>query len=210
MCGNTLQSGIGYNKSMGPLKAFLITLVLLVALLLTLIGGIGFFLSPQSELRNADLIVAVSGGETRQRTAEAVKLYNQGLASKLLFSGAAADPSGPSNAEAMRLDALNQGVPSDAILIEEESKNTLENAEMAEPIIRKLNAKTIILVTSPYHQRRAQMNFSLYLGSGVTILNHSASDSSWRKINWWQREKTIRLTFSELQKAFYGFSLERE
>ncbi|HUC20495.1 MAG TPA: YdcF family protein, partial [Candidatus Polarisedimenticolaceae bacterium] len=103
------------------LMAFLITAATLVLVVVTIIVGIGFFLSPQSQLQDADLIVAVSGGETQQRTAEAVKLYKAGRANKLLFSGAAADPKAPSNAAVMRTYALRQGVPDSAIVIEEES-----------------------------------------------------------------------------------------
>jgi uncharacterized SAM-binding protein YcdF (DUF218 family) len=168
--------------------------------------GIGLFLSPQDKLRHADLIVAISGGETSQRTNEAVRVYKQGYAPKLLFSGAAADPNGPSNAATMRRDAMSAGVPASAILIEEQSTTTAQNAADAAPIIHRLGAHTIILVTSPYHQRRASLNFHQVLGPGITIINHSASDSVWRKSNWWTRPYTIKLTVQELQKILYVWS----
>lgn len=183
---------------------------MIAALVASSIVGIGFFLSPQSRLQTADIIVAVSGGETQQRTSEAVSLYKQGRAAKLLFSGAAADPNSPSNAAAMRADALRQGVPDSAILTEELSTNTEENAQMAQPIIENLGAKSIILVTSPYHQRRASLNFRQALGPEFVIINHSASDSSWRKSNWWQQDRTIELTLSELQKTLYVWSVRRQ
>src|SRR5688572_846628 len=88
-----------------------VTLAAIAALIAGTIVGIGFFLSPQSDLEKADLIVAISGGETSQRTREAVRLYDEGYAPKLLFSGAAADRNGPSNAAAMRRYAIIQGVP---------------------------------------------------------------------------------------------------
>jgi uncharacterized SAM-binding protein YcdF (DUF218 family) len=165
--------------------------------------GIGYFLSPQSQLRHADLIVAISGGETPQRTREAVQLYKEGYAPLVLFSGAAADLSGPSNAAAMRSDAIAQGVPASAILIEPDSATTAENAADTAPIIRSINAHTIILVTSPYHQRRASLSFQQMLGPSVTIINHSAADSVWRKSTWWRQPATIELTLSELQKTIY-------
>ncbi len=180
-----------------------ISLGVLGGLLALIIFGIGFFLSPQDQLRHADLIVAISGGETSQRTNEAVKLYTEGYAPMLLFSGAAADRSGPSNAAVMRQDALRQGVPASAIMIEPNSDTTAQNAADTLPIISRLNAHTIILVTSPYHQRRASMEFHQALGSSVTIINHSASDSIWRKSSWWMHPDTIALTFSELQKIAY-------
>ena len=195
--------GVRYNRAMHRLKWLVISLVVVAAIVVGGIIGIGYFLSPQDQLRHADLIVAISGGETPERTREAVLLYKEGYAPALLFSGAAADLSGPSNAAAMRADAISQGVPPSAILIEEDSATTTENAADAAPIIHSINAHTIILVTSPYHQRRASLSFHEMLGPSVTIINHSAADSVWRKSSWWRQPATIALTFSELQKTLY-------
>ena len=188
---------------MRALIALLITAAVLAVAVTTIILGIGFFLSPQSQPSDADLIIEISGGETKQRTAEAVRLYDQGFAKTILFSGAAADTSGPSNAAAMKADAVAHGVPADAIMIEEESATTTENALRTAPILKSMHAKTIILVTSPYHQRRANLNFRKILGSDITILNHSATDSAWRKSTWWQHPGTFGLTMDELQKTAY-------
>src|SRR5690606_19129558 len=65
----------------------------------------------------ADVIVAVSGGDTTARTVEAIKLYQAGWAPKLVFSGAAEDKDSPSNAAVMRGIALASGVPNEAISI---------------------------------------------------------------------------------------------
>ena len=107
---------------------YVLSFLLLLALL---VGGIvlaaGFYLSPQDELEKADAIVVISGGETDTRTEEGVLLFNQGYAPLMIMSGAARDE-GTSNAQAMKLMALRLGVPEDKILIEEQSKNTLDNA----------------------------------------------------------------------------------
>ena len=197
---------VRYNRFMQFLKWFAIGLVAVAVIVAGGIIGIGYFLSPQDQLRHADLIVAISGGETTERTHEAVQLYREGYAPALLFSGAAADRNGPSNAAAMRSDALADGVPASAILIEEDSATTTQNAANAAPIIHSINAHSIILVTSPYHQRRADLSFHEMLGSGVTIINHSAADSVWRKSSWWRQPSTLALTFSELQKTLYVWS----
>lgn len=197
---------VRYNRFMQFIKWLAIGLVVVAALVVGSIIGIGYYLSPQDQLRHADLIVAISGGETPQRTREAVRLYREGYAPALLFSGAAADRSGPSNAAAMRADAIADGVPASAILIEEDSATTTQNAANAAPIIHSIDAHSIILVTSPYHQRRASLSFHEMLGSGVTIINHSAPDSAWRKSTWWHQPSTVALTLSELQKTLYVWS----
>jgi uncharacterized SAM-binding protein YcdF (DUF218 family) len=191
---------------MQALKWALIILAGIALIIAGIIVGVGFFLSPQSKLEKADLIIAISGGETQQRTREAVRLYEQGYAPKLLFSGAAQDKSGPSNAEAMRLQAIDEGVPSSAILIEEASATTAQNAAQTAPMIRAIGANSIILVTSPYHQRRASINFRKILGRDTKIINHSATDSTWRKNSWWTHPYTVSLTVSELQKTLYEIS----
>src|SRR5690349_5846330 len=63
------------------------------------------------DCKAADAIIAVSGGDTIARTSEAVALYEKGWAPLLIFSGAAADISGPSNALAMKRYAVENGVP---------------------------------------------------------------------------------------------------
>jgi uncharacterized SAM-binding protein YcdF (DUF218 family) len=188
---------------MSALRAAVIFLVLVAAGLIVGFFGLGFWLSPQNHLQRSDAIVAVSGGETQSRALEAVKLYKQGYAPIIVFSGAAQDTSGPSNAAAMRRLAMDSGVPSDSIEVEEKSQNTAENAEDTAPLVRSLNAGSIILVTSPYHQRRASIEFGRVLGSQVKIINHSAPDQTWRRSHWRATPYSFALTVSELQKALY-------
>ena len=193
---------------MKALKWFFVFLASSALLVVGLIIGIGFYLSPQDELKKADMIVAVSGGENEQRTMEAVRLYKKGMADTILFSGAAQDKSGPSNAAAMKSIAVAEGVPARNILIEEESANTEQNALFSSKIIKDQQASIIILVTSPYHQRRANLNFKEVLGPSVEIINHSATDSAWRKNSWWTQDYTVQLTLSELQKNLYVVSTD--
>lgn len=146
-----------------------------------------------------DAIVAVSGGDTNARTDEAIKLYENGWAPAIIFSGAAEDKTGLSNAAAMELRAKQEGVPQSAIYIDEAAETTKENAENAQTIFMSHNIKSIILVTSGYHQERASLEFHK-LTSGVTIENHSvASDQDW-SMWWWTSPHGWFLAVSELVK----------
>lgn len=191
---------------MNIVKRLIVGMVVLIAIVVGTVVGVGFFLSPQDELQTADVIVAVSGGETEQRTKEAIGLYRRGYAPRVLFSGAAADKSGPSNAAAMRSIAVQAGVPAADILVEEDSVDTRENAANSARILSDLGAQRIILVTSPYHQRRASTSFRQALGPDVEIINHSATDSLWSKSSWWTEPEATWLTLDELQKTLYVFS----
>lgn len=163
---------------------------------------IALYLSPQDTLGKVDAIVVVSGGNTDARISEGVKLYLQKWAPKLIFSGAAAEGD-VSNALAMKRIAVTKGVPAADILIEENSKTTAENAEFTAKVIHDNEFKSIILVTSPYHQRRAYTQFRYELGKEFIILNHSAKDETWRKKNWWENANARFLTLGEIMKNFY-------
>lgn len=107
--------------------------------------------SDKSGCQEADAIVAVSGGDTLARADEAIKLYKDGWANVLIFSGAAADKSGPSNALVMKERAIAQGVNATDILLEDQSESTVQNAERISTLFDQYNIKSAILVTSAYH-----------------------------------------------------------
>lgn len=174
---------------------FFITIIALVVLCGMGIWGIDQFLSVDdlkdcqgpsqqtSTCEPADAIVAISGGDTQARTDEAIALYRAGWAPEILFSGAALDTTGPSNAAAMRRQALAEGVPDSAIIIDEKAEDTTQNAARTFALLGDVHR--IILVTSPYHQRRASVEFSRAFGKTVTIVNHPTStDRLWPQ-TWW-------------------------
>lgn len=192
------------------------SIVAVVAALVIIIVGLSVYLSPNdlvgceaqpSEKQNchtADAIVAVSGGDTPARTQEAIRLYKNGWASKLIFSGAAQDKSGPSNAEVMRSQALGSGVPDENILIEQYSETTRENAENTQDILTENDVTSVILVTSAYHQRRAGLEFGKRAAQ-VSVRNHPvATDRQWSAW-WWLTPGGWYLAVSEFVKviAFY-------
>jgi uncharacterized SAM-binding protein YcdF (DUF218 family) len=187
----------------------LIAVTCITLLAVVVFFSVGFFLSPQSKLSKSDAIVAISGGETVSRTDEAISLYQAGWAPVLIFSGAARDASGPSNAAHMKQVAMAAGVPAEAILIDEAATNTQQNAEGVASIARDHGYRSIILVTSPYHQRRASLTFRRALDHSVAIINHSTTDHAWRRSAWWANDYSYNLTLSELRKTLYTLIFER-
>lgn len=153
----------------------------------------------------ADAIVVVSGGDTSARVLEGVSLYKNRWSDTIVFSGAAEDKTGPSNAEAMRQIAIESGVPDEAILLEEFSETTRQNAENTSALLDSAEIDRIILVTSGYHQRRAGLEFNKRFDSAVEIVNHPVDkDKDWSSW-WWLSPRGWYLSMSELTKsiAFY-------
>lgn len=163
------------------------------------LSGCGSQPSSQSPCQTADAIVAISGGDTTARTSEAIMLYKNGWAPKLVFSGAAEDKSGPSNATVMKRQALAAGVPASAILTEGQSATTTQNAENTQSIFAANNIKSVILVTSAYHQRRAGLEFSAQ-SSGVQVRNHPVPHDDQWSVTWWLTPIGWMLAVSEFVK----------
>jgi len=193
------------------------TILVLVMTAIVVILSLSLFLGPNdlsgcdekpsdvNKCKKADAIVAISGGDTAARANEAIELYQQGWADKLIFSGAAYDKSGPSNAEVMRQMALDAGVSAGSIVIEEEGETTKQNAENTQDIFQQNNIKSVILVTSTYHQRRASLEFNKRSGDVVQVRNHPvASDNQWSGL-WWLTPTGWYLAVSEFVKiiVFY-------
>ena len=162
------------------------------------------FLSPRGELKKVDAVVAISGGNTTDRAEQAIKLYEDGWAEQIVFSGAALDPLSPSNAEVMRRFAESTGIPQEVIQIEEAARTTAENAVKSEEIVNEQNFESIILVTSPYHQRRAYMEFRDTLGPDVKIINYPVESDNWAT-TWWFKPTGWYITVSETVKVGFTF-----
>jgi uncharacterized SAM-binding protein YcdF (DUF218 family) len=163
------------------------------------LSGCGNVPSSKQKCQKVDAIVAVSGGDTDARAREAVKLFKNGWSDKLIFSGAAQDKTGPSNAQEMKVLAVSNGVPESSISIDEYSETTKQNAENVQAIFSKLNIKNVILVTSGYHQRRASLEFNKQT-KNVVIINHPvAADKDWSWW-WWTSFRGWWLALSEVTK----------
>jgi uncharacterized SAM-binding protein YcdF (DUF218 family) len=150
--------------------------------------------------RRADAIITVSGGDTSARTDEAIGLYKNGWAPLLIFSGAAQDTTGPSNALVMKRQAIRQGVPEKAIIIEEHSRTTDENASNVKLIADSQGLRDVVLVTSAYHQRRASLEFKAKFKDTIVMRNHPvARDKQWQAL-WWLTPSGWWLVGGELTK----------
>lgn len=178
--------------------AFLIVLIVALPLF------IGWYLSPQDPIEKSDVMVTVSGGDNNARIKKTVELYREGWAPVILYSGAAAEGD-VSNAAAMRNISVKMGVPKSAIIIEEKSEDTVQNAKYSAAIIKARGYQSMILVTSPYHQRRTMELFRNELGKDFKIINRSAVDEDWRKRGWWKDEEGRFLTLGELGKIFINY-----
>ena len=160
----------------------------------------GELIYKKDDLKPADVIVVLAGEQT-ERVEYGVKLFKDGWAKKdrIIMAG------GPaiwkySWASIMKEHAESLGVPSKNILLEDQSKTTEEDAKFTKEILNKNGFKSIILVTSPYHSKRASIIFQKILGKDFKIVN-APVEESWFKFNdWWKRRRDESIVLSEFSK----------
>ena len=182
------------------LAGVLVGILLSVGTGLTAFLLLGSWLAVEDPLEKVDAIVAISG-DTGARADTAITLWKAGWAPIIVFSGAAIDPESVSSAEIMRREALRQGVPENAVLVEGASTTTEENAAEVAKLMTGRKLRSAILVTSPYHQRRAAFEFHrAFDPRGLVFRNHPASDPEWNAFLWWRQEPVRSRTLLELVK----------
>jgi uncharacterized SAM-binding protein YcdF (DUF218 family) len=90
----------------------------------------------------------------RRRTLHGAALYHAGQVAHLVPSGGLGKHP-PCEGEAMRQLLLEAGVPDHAIHPETTSRNTLENIQLALPILERIGAERVVIVTDAPHLPRA-------------------------------------------------------
>jgi uncharacterized SAM-binding protein YcdF (DUF218 family)/glycosyltransferase involved in cell wall biosynthesis len=98
-----------------------------------------------------------AGGGYQERVKQAVDLYRRGLASHVVFSSGYVFAF--QEAEVMRALAVDNGIPADAIVLEQRAANTYENVIYSDRILADRHWRRILLVSSPYHMRRALLTW---------------------------------------------------
>ena len=104
----------------------------------------------------------------RRRVGYAVELFQQGRAPRIVMTGGRGEDEPVSEASVAAKVAEALGVPREAILIEEESQSTEQNAEYAR---RALGPGEVLVVSDAYHVTRGARVFGRYFdevdGTGI-------------------------------------------
>jgi uncharacterized SAM-binding protein YcdF (DUF218 family) len=131
----------------------------------------GYLLKPlmmKEEIRQVDAIVVLGGGvnqgryltsESSQRLVRGVQLYHEGKAQKIIFSGGFSQKGGVAEGAVMAQEAKRLQIPPERIFIEKDSRRTHEQAVETKKIAGPLRWKSLILVTSYSHMKRAVLCF---------------------------------------------------
>jgi uncharacterized SAM-binding protein YcdF (DUF218 family) len=157
-------------------------------------------------IHRADAI-AVFGG-SHERTLTAAQLYQQGMAPQVWHTGWNNDnlPQGGVTAEANQV--LLETVPEHALYLVETS-STWEDAQTIARLAQEHNARSILVVTSSFHSRRALCSLHHHLGNNQHIVVYyspvlpSIGNDESRIDTWWQQKGSRRMVYSEYRKLGY-------
>ncbi len=124
----------------------------------------------------------------RERVTEGARLWHEGLAPLLAFTGGAAHSAAEAPAMAHRAEEL--GVSHDALIVESASRTTAENATFVACLLRARGVQSVWVVSQPFHLRRGrrllrQQGFSAQAQARSNSVQYERPDLAWR---WIARE----------------------
>lgn len=184
--------------------AFLLCLTLYLAHPWWLTAAAGYLIVSEGP-RPADAIIVLGGG-TGDREQTGAQLYRAGYAPDILTTGESLRLVGVPDtfADLSARELERAGVPAEHIHRLSASASTCDDARLSREVLAGLGAQSLIVVSDPFHMRRAMMLFDReYAGSGIRLIPVAASPSWFDLDRWWTREKEYRVVIEEYIKLGY-------
>jgi uncharacterized SAM-binding protein YcdF (DUF218 family) len=200
-------------------KIFALSLLVLAAILFLshgyIIKGIGRYLVLNQAPREAAVIVVLNGRDT-ERALAAVDLYNQGYAKLMVLARGPKQPGSDEFWERVGKDWNSKiffqraveamGVPPSAFkLIGDGVTSTYDEANVTRKFLEKNGYKSILLVTSKWHSKRAYLTFKSALKKdGILVTVTASKYDTFDPDTWWKSQVNTETVFGEyLRLAYY-------
>lgn len=183
------------NKKTDKSIALAVLIIFLLAILIYyyLLPGIASFLVFRTDLQHADVIIILSGDS--ERVPYGVDLYESNYSDKIIIAG---------GWESLKEEAIELGVPSKDVILEDKSTTTYENAIFSRKIMLQNNFTSAIVVSSPYHMRRASWLFDrAFENDNITLLYSPVNESWFKPEKWWTNQRERQIVIDEYAKFIY-------
>jgi len=196
-------------------KLFFITLVFCLLVLLLFIfrspilRAIGNALVCEDRMEPVEALFVLSG-DPWDRGNEAVRLYKQGLAEKIICTGEniprlflIAGILYPES-ELTQMNIIAQGVPSTQVALLCKGTSTKEEADYILEYCLQHKIKKLAVVSTRFHTRRVQYAFrQKFRDAGLSLLIHGAPSSEYDESRWWHSEEGLIFVNNEYIKLIY-------
>lgn len=188
--------------------------MLLSAFHVPILTRMGKYLVVEHPLKKSDLIVCLSGSSI-ERGLEASELYQKGMAASIFITReelpvgyeALRKKGGSYPEERTLVVELLQGlgVPGSACLSSDRFvSSTFDEAKLLWDITQEKGYKSLIIVTSPEHTRRAWLTFeNVFEKADIRIAMRPSRHSNFRSEDWWKTRKYLRAVIFEYQKLIF-------
>ncbi len=208
-----MSSPIPAKKKHLKLKIALAVFILFTAAAIYLVPRMGTYLVRQDKLMKGDALVILMGN-IPDRTLEALDLYNEGYARKIIIVMAGRYGIEVFRQKGIPLDGqtaiarkalIGSGVPADSIIILPGDAKSTRDEAVAVRKYAELHPQldTLLLVSSSYHSRRATFVFNKTLGKldhPVTVISCPSKYTGFHSKNWWRDRESAKLVFFEYLK----------
>ena len=178
---------------------FIVIYMLLAYFHAPILTGLGKFLVVSHSPEKSDLTVCLTGSNI-ERGLAAADAYNNEFAPIILIPREM-PPDGsrilkerglnyPEKEDLLTMLLKGLGVPRDALLISNQAvANLFEEAEMVKKVMDDKGYRSIIVITSPVHSRRAWLTFrKVFRGDeNIRILVIPTSYSKFKPEDWWKK-----------------------
>jgi len=179
----------------------------------------GAFLVVADEPRAADGIVVLSGS-IPDRILEAVDLYRAGYAPRLVLTREGRPPGFealrsrgialPERHEENRRIALELGVPPEAIeVLERRAVSTVGEARELIAYLRAHGFRSVLLVTSRTHARRARAVFRTLAAGDPQVFVIPSRYDPFEPASWWHHRALARRVVTEYGKLLVWYAVDQ-
>ncbi len=198
------------------MKRLLVRGALLLApfILLTAVAlpRLGAWLVVEDPLQKADAIV-VLGGTMYERPLEAVELYKEGWAPRVVLIREIGDWGEAllierkipyTTAVELPIDVMERlGVPRAAIGVLQPADSTAEESRHVLALATREKYSRVIIITSKQHTRRSRLAMNRRLApAGVAVTVRATRFDRADVQRWWANRSTLRFTLFETQRLF--------
>jgi uncharacterized SAM-binding protein YcdF (DUF218 family) len=170
--------------------------------------AVGDFLVIRDKIRPADVIHVIAGSD--YRTDYGIQLYRHGYAKQIFFTGGWCIFHHYLHGQHARQRSLDRGIPAEAIALNDSKVMSTysEVVELKEFINQsKVPIHSVIVVSDPYHMRRARWTYRRVLGD-QTILEMAPvpfQSSPYRR-RWWTSKESRKMVEDEYLKIVYYYA----
>lgn len=175
-----------------------------------ILEGVGRWLVVDDGQPGELIVVLVGGDPDRDRLA--LELYGRGRAREIWFANdrnlPESDPANDAGKMAYRFQ--QQGVARDRIKLLPSARNTTQEAQRVAERLATLSPaerpRSVNVVTTAFHTRRASMIFRKYLSPlGVKVYMAASTDESLPVHEWWMHPRTRSIFTQELAKILFSW-----